>query len=56
MGGRRTQIGSGRIRGILGEVFLNTYANPVPYGFVERLQVVLLNEFPTSYQKDCFIS
>lgn len=55
-GGRRTRIGSGRIGGILGEVFPNTYANPVPYGFVERLRVVQLNEFPSSYQKDCCVS
>ena len=56
MGGRRARIGSGRIGGILGEVFPNTYANPVPYGFVDRLRVVLLNEFPATYQKDCCVS
>ena len=56
MGGRRARIRTGRIGDILGEVFPNTYANPVPYGFVERLRVVLLPELPVTYQKDCCVS
>jgi len=55
MGGRRARIGTGRINGIVGEVFPNTYSNPAPPGCVERLRVVLLHEFPDSYQKECCI-
>lgn len=55
MGGRRARIGTGRISEIVGEVFPNTYSNPAPPGCVERLRVVLLHEFPDSYQKECCI-
>ena len=56
MGGRRARIGTGRISGIVGEVFPNTYSNPAPPGCVEQLRVVLLHEFPDSYQKECCVS
>lgn len=56
MGGRRARgLGTGRISDMVGEVFPNTYQNPAPPGCVEQLRVVLLNEFPNSYQKECCI-
>jgi len=55
MGGRRARIGTGRISGIVGEVFPNTCSNPAPPGCVDKLRVVLLNEFPVSYQRECCI-
>mmetsp|Transcript_5501 Transcript_5501/g.12552 ORF Transcript_5501/g.12552 Transcript_5501/m.12552 type:complete len:1076 (+) Transcript_5501:178-3405(+) len=55
MGGRRARIGTGRISGIVGEVFPNTYSNPAPPGCVEKLRVVLLHEFLDSYQRECCI-
>ena len=56
MGGRRARIGTGRISGIVGEVFPNTCSNPAPPGCVDRLRVVLLHEFPDSYQRECCVS
>ena len=56
MGGRRARIGTGRISGIVGEVFPNTCSNPAPPECVDRLRVVLLHEFPSSYRKECCVS
>lgn len=55
MGGRRARVGTGRISDMVGEVFPNTYSNPAPPGCVDRLRVVLLHEFPDSYQRECCI-
>jgi len=59
MGGRRTRhslLGNGRISGIVGEVMPNHLSNPAPHGTLDRLRVVLLNELPDSYQKECCVS
>lgn len=56
MGGRRARIGTGRIGDIVGEAFPNTGSNPAPPGCTDRLRVVLLNEFPEAYQKECCVS
>jgi len=36
--------------------FPNTYSNPAPPGCVDRLRVVLLDEFPDSFPKECCVS
>ncbi len=46
----------GRIGGFAGEVFPNTNTNPAPPGCIENLRVVLLAEFPDSYQRECCVS
>ena len=46
----------GRIGGFVGEVLPNTYSNPAPPGSVEQLRVILLAEFPDSYQRECCVS
>ena len=46
----------GRIGGFVGEVLPNTYSNPAPPGSVEKLRIILLAEFPDSYQRECCVS
>ena len=50
-GGARVGAGIGGM-----VTFPNTYSNPAPPGCVERLRVVLLDEFPDSYPKECCVS
>jgi len=56
MGGRRTRIGTGRISGMVGEIMPNHLSNPAPAATLDRLRVVMLNEFPSSYAKECCVS
>ena len=56
MGGRRTRIGNGRLSGMVGEIMPNHLSNPAPPATLDRLRVVMLNEFPSSYQKECCVS
>ena len=55
MGGRRTRIGNGRISGMVGEAMPNHLSNPSPDGTIDRLTVILPEEIPDSYQKECAI-
>jgi hypothetical protein len=53
--GGTTNIGGSRISGIVGNVFPNAYSNPAPPDTIEKLRVVLLEEIPDSYPKECCV-
>ena len=58
MGGRPTRVPmtGGRIEALVAEAFPNNYSNPAPPGCVDRLRVIMLHEFPDSYQRECCVS
>ena len=55
IGGGRGRVGIGIMPSGIVE-FPNAYSNPAPSGCIERMRVVLLDEFPASYPKECCVS
>ncbi len=51
-------VGGPRVGMRIGTIvsFPNTYSNPAPPGCIDRLRVVLLDEFPDSFPKECCVS
>eukprot|EP00804_Cyclotella_cryptica_P014135 CCRYP_005568-RB/>CCRYP_005568-RB protein AED:0.01 eAED:0.01 QI:163/1/1/1/1/1/3/362/790 len=55
IGGGRGRVGIGIMPSGIVE-FPNAYSNPAPFGCIELMRVVLLDEFPASYPKECCVS